>query len=302
MSDTISVVMAADENYAMQLAVTLASIATAPDATTCSAYVLHDGIPSGVRHKVEASCRGVIDVEWISLDPGAFDSVGTDARLPTSTLYRLLMPDALPPNVDRIVYLDCDLIVHHDLRPLWETALDGSPCAAVRDARIVSIGAPDGPPWRALGLDPHEPYFNAGVMLADLGAWRSEGIGARTLELMRAHAVPQNDQGALNAILSGRWKRLAPRWNLQGSHFVGRNNLAWTVEPIDELDTAYEDPAIVHFSGLNKPWNPRFEHPRRDDWFAALQQTPWAGWTPPRAIVRRTVGRARRAVDTAFGR
>ncbi len=301
MNEPIPVVLAADEGYAMQLAVALASIATAPGGSPCSAYVLNDGIAHDVKRRVEKSGHGRVDVEWITVDPRALGSARTDARLPPSTLYRLLMPDVLPAEVDRVIYLDCDLIVRRDLGALWGLPLDGAPCAAVRDARIVSIGAPGGPPWRALGVDPMIPHFNAGVMLAELDAWRQDDVGPRALEMLCSVAIPQLDQGALNAVFAGRWLRLPPTWNLQGSHFIHRNNLAWTVEPTDELEAAYADPAIVHFSGLSKPWNPRCTHPYRDDWFAALQQTAWAGWTPPRAILRRSVGRARRAIETLAG-
>lgn len=302
MSDTISVVMASDNNYAMQLAVTLASIATAPDGSPCTAYVLHDGIADDVKRRVEMSGHGRVDVEWITVDAGALAAARTDARLPPSSLYRLLMADVLPADVDRVIYLDCDLVVRHDLGPLWSQSLDGAPVAAVRDARIVSIGAPGGPPSRALGVDPTNPYFNAGVMLTNLDAWRQEDVGPRALAMLSAHTIPQLDQGALNAVFSGRWLRLPPKWNLQGSHFVERNNFAWTVEPTVELEAAYADPAIVHFSGLSKPWNPRCAHPHRDDWFAALHKTAWAGWTPRRAILRRGADRTRRAVETLLGR
>ena len=298
MTGPIPVVMAADAAYAMQLAVAIASMAAASASSRFAVHVLHPGIPAEVRQKVEASRHDRVDIAWITIDPTSLSTVGTDNRLPMSTLYRLLMPEVLPDGLDRVVYLDCDLIVRRDLTQLWEISTGGSPCAAVRDARIVSIGTPDGPPWRALGLDPHGPYFNAGVMLVDLDAWRRDSVGSRALASMHSHRFPQMDQGSLNAVLSGRWARLPPTWNLQGSHFVDRNNLAWTVEPTSELEAAYADPAIVHFSGLSKPWNARCAHPYRDEWLDLLEQTAWAGWRPPRAIVKRGAARVRRAMDT----
>src|SRR4051794_40368690 len=119
MSDPISVVMAADENYAMQLAVAIASIGSKSDTSDYAVHVLHDGIPADVKRRVEVSGEGLGDVEGFLLDTGVLAARRADVRLPLSSLYRLLMPAVLPAELDRVIYLDGDVLVRQDLGPLW---------------------------------------------------------------------------------------------------------------------------------------------------------------------------------------
>jgi len=69
-------------------------------------------------------------------------------------------------------------------------------------------------PW---ACGPRRRYFNAGVMLIDIGRWRTEHVGSKAFEFTRRHLpiLQQYDQDSLNAVLAGRWKELDPRWQVQ---------------------------------------------------------------------------------------
>ncbi|NNF28838.1 MAG: hypothetical protein HKN73_16555, partial [Gemmatimonadetes bacterium] len=114
----------------------------------------------------------------------------------------------------------------------------------------------------------------------------------------RGGLVKMADQGAINAALGGGWSRLPPTWNVQ-TEFFDPNNL---VEPFLDPATFHgivEDPAVVHFTGPDKPWKGDCLHPFVQEWRALLERTAFAGWTAdePESVTpgRSLAGRIRKA-------
>lgn len=180
---------------------------------------------------------------------------------------------ALLPEVDRIVYLDADVLVRHPISELWSTELGDAPIAAV--ANVVHPRMHDH--VASLGIADPARYFNAGVLIIDLARWRAENTSPALVRYAVEHSTNAWwDQDALNVIFAERWLPLPPRWNAM-------NSLWWWSKWADgtygsqPAQQARADPAIVHFEGPNiaKPWHYLNDHPMRDDYRAAIQRTPW---------------------------
>jgi lipopolysaccharide biosynthesis glycosyltransferase len=127
-----------------------------------------------------------------------------------------------------------------------------------------------------LGLDVTS-YFNSGVLLLDLDAWRTNGLTDALAEHVRKHMrqLVWPDQDALNGVLHSQRTPLHPRWNaMPGLWELPMRQLPYTR---DEVAEARDDPAIVHFLGPYKPWHYRSKSPYRADWFRYLERTPWRG-------------------------
>ena len=82
---------------------------------------------------------------------------------------RLMMVEALDPAIQRVLYLDADIIINGDILPLWTTPLGGKVCAAVADAWVNAEEF--GEKWH---LQAGGHYFNSGVMLFDLDRLRGK--------------------------------------------------------------------------------------------------------------------------------
>ncbi len=298
--DPPHILCVADDAYAMPLAVTLAS----------AARQLRSGLPLIV-HLFDA---GIREANWVGLketladlpihvDRLPFDSARLQ-RLPVShhishaAYARLLAADLLPRDLRRVVYLDSDLLVRHDLTPLWEAPFDGAWCLAVPDIACPFVDARHADSnyrraapylatpapirnWQALGLNPGDHYFNSGVLVIDLEAWRREDLSRRFLDCLAVNErwVWCWDQYALNVVLAGRWRRLPLRWNV-GSHAFDYAEPTAAPWPADEFAAALEDPAILHFTSEFKPWRWKAIHPHRADFFEFLRQTAWHDWQP----------------------
>lgn len=275
------IAIAADANFEKQLSALLVSLHQTQDKVE-RILVLQSGIDAGGRNRATQCMPS--HVEWISVTPEDFGHIKLPPYLPVTTVFRLLLPYLLPADVDRVIYLDADIVVRRSLDALWATDLGTDSTGAVRDALVPCVGCPGGLPWQQFGLDPRQRYFNAGVLLIDVSRWRDEGIGKSALEILSQHRFPYGDQCALNIVLEDKVRALEPTWNMQSGHFLPAQSLAWTVENEAELRASMLDPHIVHFntSPLGRPWLSSCSHPFREEWFTALDASAWRDWRPRR--------------------
>lgn len=245
------VVMACDERYAAPLATALRSLVEANlRHWPIDVYILSPRLSPATQLRVAGSLpRDAASIEYIYTDVTGFKSFTTRPHISHMTFARLLLTDVLSHVTGRILYLDSDVLVLKDLGRIWETDMRGSVVAAVRDDIDEQIKRDrseydDVPRVRN--------YFNAGVLLIDMDAWRVEQISERAITYLTEHPTTRfSDQDALNVACDGRWKELQPAWNFQD---LG-GQLGCRETPFASVD-ADKLPAIVHFVTNRKPWDP----------------------------------------------
>lgn len=240
----MQVVMACDAGYAMPLATALRSLVESNRSCwPVDFHVLSNGFDDAIKKKVLHSLpAGSASINWVPLDLMLFQRFWTREHVSKMTFARLLIPRVFPDSVSRVLYLDTDILVLDNLKPLWETDLDGAVLGAVLD-----------------NLDPHfksgrpgyedaprvPNYFNAGVLFINLDLWRKEKVSEKAMVYMNQHRqTPFMDQDALNVVCDGRWKSLDPRWNFHDCWSRDISNLSLS-----------DRPAIAHFVSIMKPWN-----------------------------------------------
>lgn len=244
-------------------------------------HALHDGpTPLAMRH----APRGAnMRVEF--QDIGArYEKIDVNGPQSVVTYARFVLPDILA-GVDRVLYLDVDMLTRRDLGALYETDLEGKALGAVIDHTLVDVlpwlGADFGPagatrPSRdyvtdIVGVADWKRYFNAGLLLIDVPALAASGRieTARAFLREKGAIAINNDQDALNFAFDGDYKTLGPEWNcianfsrILGADFSGRPGLR----------EAWRDPAIAHYAGA-KPWqaNATENELQRAYWAAARQ-------------------------------
>jgi lipopolysaccharide biosynthesis glycosyltransferase len=167
--------------------------------------------------------------------------------LTAASLLRLRLPSVLK-DIDRVVYLDCDLVVLNDIAVLYDADLSDVPLAACLDFWLTGA-APFAPPgwdtgaWHTflrdvVRLTDSNAYFNAGVMVMDLKRFRGAGLSHAADEFLERtnYATPFVDQEALNHVIDGAFVRLDRRWNVLAA-------------------LGHSDPWILHYAGPYKPWS-----------------------------------------------
>jgi lipopolysaccharide biosynthesis glycosyltransferase len=194
-------------------------------------------------------------------------------HLHRSVWYRVLLPETLP-QLDRILYLDSDMIVLDRVRPLWDSDVSQHLFAGVGNALY-----PFNPDMvKLLELPDTRAYLNSGVMLMNLARMRAEDSTARIFDYAPQHPQnPAQDQDAYSALFHDRCLRVAPRWNTQINFFdLGAVEVSRQIgAPVAEVEAAMARPAIVHFIGPFKPWRVICRYPQQKHYLAHLRQTPW---------------------------
>ena len=259
---TLPLACSIDEAYTLPLLVALSSLRAClgPDRDV-SLHLIHTGLPA---EHLEAIAR-LVDLSPIRVPRSAFGEMPAHRRFPPEAAAPIVLGRLLPAHLDRVVFLDADVLVLDDPAELWRADLGPCPLGAVLDQAIPRCGAPRGVrEWGRRGIPPDAPYFNAGVMVVSLGAWRERMVAERALEYL-AHRKPRGSflhQEALNAALWGDWAPLEARWNLIAS-LAGR---AYG-NPLGDAR-----PGIVHFAGRFKPWRGRIAGPFDDAYRAVLEE------------------------------
>ena len=248
----IELLFVSDDKYCPHLATALMSVAASTPGPV-RANIVTNNASTESRRKVAQSVPSM-ELRWLGC--GALEGLPRSSRGIDSISYgRLFGPRQVANDVERLIYLDVDMLIRHDLTELWTSDLAGSPLAAVRDAWVTWVGHPTLgiPDYQALGLVAKTPYFNAGVMVIDVRKWMELESETRCLEFLSTQRLNRlADQDALNAVFYENWAQLPLRWNV----FADRTQpaLIEVETSTQEVMDAQADPAIVHYAGSKKPW------------------------------------------------
>lgn len=278
-ADRLHIACAADGKYLPHCAATLASVFAwnAPEKVTV--HFMHSpGMNAAARDQFRDWIRSQgAEPNFLAIPDEAVSDLPRIPTIPQIMWYRVLLPRLLP-QLDRILYIDADIVAMSSLRPLWETSLEGQWLAAVDNVMEPHVrGYP-----RELGLSRENDYFNSGVLLFNLEQMRADDCTARILEFARnpGRKLAWPDQDALNIVMANRRVPLHPRWNCQNTLFFcshGEHTFGKAV-----VQEAIHQPGLLHFEGydLTKPWNYMCTHPHRDLYWKYRKKTPWPKKNP----------------------
>ena len=192
MAEDIQVAMATDRNYLDYALVAAASLLAQHPGGGITLHLLHEELDESDFARFEELRR----IDGFRLVPRkierGFFQGWPELRWSTSAYYRLILPSLLP-DLEKILYLDCDLLVLDDIAELWETGLDGRSCAAA----AVRV-APEH--QKKIGLPAEAVYFNSGVMLFNLRKMAHENHEKRFIRLFDelGGRIKYPDQDILN--------------------------------------------------------------------------------------------------------
>jgi lipopolysaccharide biosynthesis glycosyltransferase len=262
--EPIVLVCAADENYAMPLAVTVYSASlNLKSKQTIELFVIDGGIKESTKFRIKKSLASEsITISWVQPTEKLFDKLPMTDTLTTATYYRLLIAQLIPTHFHKAIYLDTDVVVKGNLSQLWNIDIGDNYVLAVQDICQRSF-----------------KYFNSGVLVINLEKWRTENIGSRVIEYIEQNrdSIRWLDQDGLNGVLAEKWGELDPRWNQM--HAIHECS-SWTESPYaeDVYNDVLHNPYILHFTTPPKPWQRGCQHPCQDLFFQYLDMTDWSGW------------------------
>ena len=194
-------------------------------------------------------------------------------HLTRAAYYRLFLSDILPSAIEKVLYLDGDIIVRHSLLPLWNTDVSNYAAGTVMDVCDGDIKI-----YNRLRYPYQKGYFNSGVLLINLKYWRDHHIVKEFVEYINHYPerIKQEDQDVMNVVLQDKKLKLPVKYNLQTAFLT--NDPCWDYWKYElEMKMAIEDPVMVHFTSKWKPWfaDLQFPHPYRNTFWKYQSQTKW---------------------------
>ncbi|KAF8378347.1 hypothetical protein HHK36_029686 [Tetracentron sinense] len=169
---------------------------------------------------------------------------------------RNYLADILEPCVDRVIYLDSDLLVVDDIRKLWNISLTGSRIIGAPEychanfTKYFSDGFWSNPMFSRVFAGRSPCYFNTGVMVMDLVKFREGNYRRRIegwMELQKQRRI--YELGSLPPFLlvfAGNVEAIDHRWN---QHGLGGDNVLGSCRSLHPGPVS-----LLHWSGKGKPW------------------------------------------------
>ncbi|SPY33775.1 glycosyltransferase family 8 protein [Pasteurella canis] len=253
----MNIVFNADNNYAPYLATTILSIIKT-NTSPINFYILDLGISELSKDtikKIVHLSRNTIEFIKIKKDELS-DLPQTITYIPSVTYARLKIVDYLPLDVEKVIYLDTDILVNASLQPLWETDLKDNWIGACFDPFIEY----DKENYKfKIGLASNHYYVNAGVLLINLTKWRSTNIWEKSINFFKNFPYAQyQDQDIINFLFKGEIVYLDNRYNFSVNHKnkikAKKKDSTMHIHPVEKTTMPI---AIFHYVGPTKPWHAR---------------------------------------------
>lgn len=255
----MNLLLTLDENYLLPCKVMLDSFfASNPQEKDVTVYLLHSAIPGGKLSELDTFCADFgARLIPIAVEPTLFESAPTSKRYPKEMYYRLLSPLILPRQVERVLYLDPDMLIINPLRPLWEQNLGGNVFAAASHTGLTEMANE----INQRRLDTEHEYFNSGVMLIDLKAARDLVTAENVFRCVSEHEkeLILPDQDVFNMLYG---KQTLPVEDVLWNYDV-RNYAKYLIRSSGshDLNWVMDNTAVLHFCGKNKPWHADYKNP-----------------------------------------
>lgn len=189
-------------------------------------------------------------VIFVLVDKSTFLHLPLFSHLGYEAYLRLSMPEILGGETKKIIYLDSDLVIEN---PISEMS---SFCSTMQPFAACSISGTPGTleNKKRVGFTNEMPYFNSGVMVINVDSWLRNKLTEKVFDILKREGsrLKCPDQDALNIAVRGQFSRLPVRYNVTSECY--RSDAAASAP--SEVIEATKRPAIIHFTGRNKPWIP----------------------------------------------
>lgn len=280
----MNVVCATDDAYVPWCGVMLTSLRENHASTSIAVYILTEGLSDENKRALFSLENEKFHIHICQVEAESLKNlpIREGDHVSLATYYRLYLADILPSEINRIVYLDCDMVVTGDLTELMNVDCGECGIAAIRDdASYLDL------PYARLQYDCSFGYFNAGVLVLDIATWRKLNIQVKLIEYINENPdrCQFHDQDALNGVFAGKWVELPLKFNLQTGFIV--RSVYESLPDKSRVKEAIADLRVIHFTGL-KPWGPGSKHPFVSRFMMYKDKSPWNHVVIP-PVPRRTI-------------
>lgn len=251
----MDILVTLNANYIPQLIIMLRSIIASNPMIYVNVYIAHSSlteqnfleIRTGVNHR-RCQIINTLVPDYL------FKDAPVTARYPKEMYYRIFAVQYLPRGLDRILYLDPDLVVINPLSKLYEINFADKLFAAASHVKNKAMRKLN---EKRLDMPQNSTYFNSGVMMMNLELLRKEQNPQEVYNYIERHKklLILPDQDVINGVYGHRVLPLdAMIYNLSDRYLLLHNMHPKNIGNLKDLLWVKRHTVIIHYCGRNKPW------------------------------------------------
>ena len=239
----IPVVFATNDNYVPYLSVTIESIIeNSTNENFYDIYVFHTSLNQHLQQKLVSMSTNNVHIRFINVMPYIknMGDLYTTGHFSIEMYYRLLIAEVLV-QYNKVLYLDCDMVVETDIANLYNIDIGNNVFAAV-----INLLSEDAEYYvkNTLKIDTKK-YFNSGMLLINTDSFRSHNIKQKCFDVLSEYKTLRfPDQDILNLSTDGLVLYLDETWNFQVENVHYSLNYKYS-----------KGRNIIHYTSGHKPWN-----------------------------------------------
>ena len=282
----IHIACCSNEKLAPMFGVVVTSVGINVTSDDVMMYLVHNGLKDNtVKRLKKIADRYNVGLRFLEIDLEILKDCPTNEKIHYGNImmYARLLLSSMLPDLDKVIYLDCDLVVCKDLKSLWKTDVNDMAVAMAPDLLYQ-----DKATLRRLGINNY--YLNSGVIVMNLDYWRKHDVQNRLLSYIvdKGNELIYNDQDALNAILQDERRQLPVKYNVTPYYFK-RNLDNYPKEMHEEIRDARIDPVVFHYLGPVKPWSLGCYLPGKQLFKKYQKASGWRHCTIKKHVLKRIV-------------
>lgn len=246
-----------DDAYVEQFKVVLYSIVQQMPNQAFQIYLMQKVLlkkDAEIRHFVEK--LGMV-YHPVVVGEDAFATAPTTDRYPDTIYYRLLAHEYLPATVDKILYLDADILCLNDFKNFYHMEMGQKLYAAAshnEDGRLLDYVNK----LRLKNFEMDSSYFNTGILLMNLEAIRLQVKREDILDFIEKNRnwLILPDQDVLNGLYADQVISIPDEiYNYDARYsliYQAKSQGKWN------LDWVIDHTVFLHFAGRDKPWKTNY--------------------------------------------
>jgi len=251
----MNILVTLDSNYIKPLKVMLKSLFLNNPDDRFSIYLMHSSLSEAELEDLDIYIKNHgSQLMTISVSEDYFSDAPVLLHYTKEMYYRLLAHRFLPQDLDRILYLDPDILVINSIKELYNTDLDGYLYAAAYH-NVLTIKEINKIRLSLYGID---AYYNSGVLLMNLELHRKlidEQAIFDFVEKNRSKLI-MPDQDILNALYAKKIKSLDEKLYNYDARYYSYYKI--TSNKVFDMDYVIRHTVILHFCGKKKPWKKNY--------------------------------------------
>lgn len=240
MNKNIPIFLASNDKYAPFVATTIASVCY-NTKSFCDFYILDSGISNLNKKRIELLKEKFTNfsIEYLNIDINQFNGFKSASYISLDTYSRFFIP-ILKPELDKVIYMDADMIALEDIKELYNKDLANYVLGAVPEEfdykYRIKLNS-------KLDNDPNHKYFNAGLLVINIKEWNNKNITKQLFEIEKNYKnqLTFDDQCILNKYFNNNYKQLDVKFNIM-------------IQYLKENQISSKNIIIRHFEGKYKPW------------------------------------------------